>query len=188
MNEDIAQELLHELFASLEALETQSAAILSFLKAKGIATDEDLAPHLEQAGNAANVRWLATRVRMDHLLSAAIKAEKQDAKAQSDKTEPAKTQPAPKPENAQQPQANEPAEPSAKQSDKNTQNKASAPERESEARQPEANDVRAAAERHRNAGDETKNQSPVEVQDADKNQNLQPQDAPKNPPPAEKAA
>lgn len=83
MDENIAQELIHELFTSLEALETKNAAILSFLKAKGIATDEELAPHFEQAGNASSVRWRAARVRMDHLLSAAMKSSEQDAKAKS---------------------------------------------------------------------------------------------------------
>ena len=83
MDENIAQELLHELFTSLEALETQNAAILSFLKAKGIVNDEELAPHFEQAGNASSVRWRAARVRMDHLLSAAMKSAEEDAKAKS---------------------------------------------------------------------------------------------------------
>jgi PAB1-binding protein PBP1 len=74
INEDIAQEILHQLFSSLEALETQSAAVLQFLKDKGIASEEELAVHLEQAGKASSVRWRAARVRMDHLLSSAIKA------------------------------------------------------------------------------------------------------------------
>lgn len=74
INEDIAQEILHELFSSLEAMETQSAAILQFLKDKGLASEQDLAPYFEQAGNASNVKWRAARVRIDHLLSSAIKA------------------------------------------------------------------------------------------------------------------
>jgi hypothetical protein len=87
MDETIAQEILHELFSSLEALETRSAALLQFAKDRGWASDQELAPYLEQAGNASNVRWRAARVRIDHLLSSAFQAADRDAKPKSPKPE-----------------------------------------------------------------------------------------------------
>jgi len=95
INEDIAQEILGQLFSSLEALEMQSAAVLQFLKDKGIASDQELAVHFEQAGKASSVRWRAARVRIDHLLSSAIKASAKEAakpeqaKSSEDKQKPA---------------------------------------------------------------------------------------------------
>jgi hypothetical protein len=82
-NNNIVQEILHDLFSSLEALETQNTAILQFLKDKGIATDEELASHLEQAGNASSVRWRGVRVRADYLFASAIKAAEQAAEKES---------------------------------------------------------------------------------------------------------
>src|ERR1035441_11071967 len=85
MDEKIVQEILHELFAFLEALDTQSTAILQFLKDKGIANEEELASHLEQAGKGSSVRWLAVRGRMNYLLSSALKTAEQDAKKEAPK-------------------------------------------------------------------------------------------------------
>lgn len=76
-NNNIVQEILHDLFSSMETLETQNTAILQCLKDKGIATDEELASHLEQAGNASSVRWRGVRVRADYLFASAIKAAEQ---------------------------------------------------------------------------------------------------------------
>jgi hypothetical protein len=73
MDEKIIQDILTEVFSSLEPLDAQTAAIRAFLKAKGLATDEEFAPFLEQAENASNVRWLAARVRIASLLSSAFK-------------------------------------------------------------------------------------------------------------------
>src|SRR3984885_6322310 len=80
MDEQIIQDIVAEVFSSLEPLDAQSAAILQFLKAKGLATDEELAPFLAQAGNAANVRWLAARVRLASLLTSALKTPEKPAK------------------------------------------------------------------------------------------------------------
>ena len=69
MNNEAMKEVLNELFSHLERLETQSEAILQFLKEKKRVTDKQLAPYLEQAGNASNVKWRAARIRIEHLLS-----------------------------------------------------------------------------------------------------------------------
>ncbi len=87
MDENIAQEILHELFSSLEALETQSAGLLQFVKDKGLASEQDLAPYFEQAGNASNVRWRAARVRIEYLLASAFKDADQKTKQESFKPE-----------------------------------------------------------------------------------------------------
>ena len=106
MDEQIVQQIFDELLSSLEPLDTQNAALLQFLKAKGIATDEELAPFLEQAGNASNVRWLGARIRIRSLISSAMKPEEQSAsksdeptaetseeRAEATKTEEANAQP-----------------------------------------------------------------------------------------------
>jgi hypothetical protein len=77
MNTEPIKEVLNELFSHLERLETQSNAILQFLKEKKRVTDKQLAPYLEQAGNASNVRWRAARVRIEHLLSSTEDKEKE---------------------------------------------------------------------------------------------------------------
>lgn len=68
MDSQSIKEVFKELYSHLERLETQNTAILLFLKEKKHITDKQLAPYLEQAGNAANVKWRAERVRMEYLL------------------------------------------------------------------------------------------------------------------------
>ncbi len=77
MNVDLAQELLNELGSSLENLETQHVALLQFLKDDGIVTDDQLAPYLTQARKTSNVRWRATRVRLERLFSTEKQKEEQ---------------------------------------------------------------------------------------------------------------
>jgi hypothetical protein len=81
MDQEAIQPILDELFSSIEPLEAQSAALLQFLKAKGLTTDEELAPFLEQAANAANVRWLAVRVRMTALIANLMKPEEKETRS-----------------------------------------------------------------------------------------------------------
>jgi hypothetical protein len=73
MDEQILRQIFDELFESLEPLDTQTAALLQFLKSKGIVTDEELAPFLKQAGDASSVRWLGARIRAEALISSALR-------------------------------------------------------------------------------------------------------------------
>jgi len=82
MDAHMAQELLNELGSALENLETRQAALLRFLKDQGIVTDEQLAPYLNEAGNASSVRWRAAHVRLEHLFSAAAEKEQPSAKSE----------------------------------------------------------------------------------------------------------
>jgi hypothetical protein len=82
MDEKIVEQILDDLYSSFEDAETQSAAILLFLKDQGIATEEKLAPYFEQAGRASDVRWRAARVRMASLLASALKAPEAAAQKQ----------------------------------------------------------------------------------------------------------
>jgi hypothetical protein len=69
VDDKVAQLILDELFSSLEVLETQTAAVLQFLKEKAGSSDEQLAPYLEQAGKASSIKRRAARVRIDYLIS-----------------------------------------------------------------------------------------------------------------------
>jgi hypothetical protein len=82
MDEKIVDQILNDLYSSFEDAETQSTAILLFLRDQGIATEEKLAPYFEQAGRASDVRWRAARVRMASLLASAMKAPETPAQKQ----------------------------------------------------------------------------------------------------------
>ncbi len=115
MDLKVAEEFLDELFSSLEAQETQSAAVLQFLKDHGNATDEQLASYMERASKASNVRWRAARLRLMSLLSSAVK----DAEKSSQR------------EPAQQSQKTEKEEKSASPQEKSMSQEISKPEAES---------------------------------------------------------
>jgi hypothetical protein len=91
MDPEVGEQLLEELVPALEALETRSTAMVQFLKDKGIATDEQLAPYLQQAASASSVRWRAIRLRIARLLSLAEKAVEQNAE-QAGPEKPEKTE------------------------------------------------------------------------------------------------
>ena len=65
---DPVKEVFDELFTLLETLETNNAAVLQFLQDQGI-NAEKLAPYLERASNASNVKMRAARKRMEYLLT-----------------------------------------------------------------------------------------------------------------------
>jgi hypothetical protein len=106
MDDELNKYVLDELFPIFESLETQSAAILMFLKDKKIATDKKLAPYLEQAGNASSVKWRAARVRLEHLLSSATHPPQKATERIAKPAEPKESQVRKEPEKPQAPQAN----------------------------------------------------------------------------------
>jgi hypothetical protein len=69
---------LDELLSALERLEAQNLAVLQFIKGQKKSADK-LAPYLEQAEKTSSVKWMATRVRMNHLLDAAAKEAEREA-------------------------------------------------------------------------------------------------------------
>jgi hypothetical protein len=85
-NEEIAQDILDELFSSLEAVETQTAAILQFLNDKGLAEREELAPYLKRASEASSIRWRAARARIERLVSSAMKSAEEGSKKEPPKS------------------------------------------------------------------------------------------------------
>src|SRR5215470_11560294 len=117
MDSGIANEILEELSSVMQRVEAQSAAILEFVKEKGIATADELAPYLDRANAASSVRWRATRVRLKRLLAGLEKREQQSKDESKEKrqqndadntTEPMK---ATKPENTEQPTTQKPNPP-----------------------------------------------------------------------------
>ena len=128
MDEQIIQDILTEVFSYFEPLDAQTSALLQFLKAKGLATDEELAPFLEQAGNASNVRWLAARVRIASLLSSALKpTDKPEAKPQQKSSEDK-----PKEKQEEKPKEQQQEKPKEKHEQKSAEQPAATAEKTSE--------------------------------------------------------
>lgn len=71
--EEAVKELVNDLLPTLQAADSRGVAILRLLKDKGIVSDDELAPYLEQAANASSVKERAARVRFEHLIASAIK-------------------------------------------------------------------------------------------------------------------
>jgi outer membrane biosynthesis protein TonB len=141
MDAKVGEQLLDELMPALEALDTQAAAIVQFVKDKGIATDEQLAPYLEQARNASSVRWRALRLRLARLLSLAERAaEKAPENVQPQKEKKAEEDKEQKTE-AEKPEAEKPK---AEKAEERTEKKKSVP-RETHA---ESDDSGAAGKKH----------------------------------------
>jgi outer membrane biosynthesis protein TonB len=126
------REVFEELFMLLEALESQNAAVLQLLKDEGTITDEKLAPYLEQAGRASDVRWRAARARMEYLFNPMKKAPDEKKEPESDKApEPNKQPEKPAPEEskekqeAQAPEGKQQAEESKGKKEQTTEKAAS---------------------------------------------------------------
>jgi hypothetical protein len=97
MDEQILQQLFAELISSIEPLETRHAALLQLLKSKGVVTDEELAPFLNQAGNTSDIRWRAVQLRSAALISSALRpSSKEKAKAGEPNTSATAPEPAEK--------------------------------------------------------------------------------------------
>ncbi len=62
-------EIFDEMFTLLADIETRNAALFEYMKEQGGVTDEKLAPYLDRAAAASDVRWRAARARMEHLLA-----------------------------------------------------------------------------------------------------------------------
>ena len=90
-------EIFDEMFTLLQDLETRSVAAFEYMKEQGGATDEKLAPYLDRAAAASDVRWRAARARMEYLLAPALKSSTEVAQ---DEKAGAGTQPQPKEKDA----------------------------------------------------------------------------------------
>ena len=70
MADNPAKEALCELLDYLEQVETKCGALMAFFRANGTISDQNLAPFLEHADNATDVKSRAIRARFDNLFAA----------------------------------------------------------------------------------------------------------------------
>jgi len=106
MDADALKKAFNELYPHLEWQQTQITALLEFLTAKGIITDQEFDPFVEEAGKRSSVKWLAARLRVEHALSESKEEEEKPAEIS---TKP----PAEEPEE-ERAQANESQQPAEK--------------------------------------------------------------------------
>ena len=111
MDADAVKNALKELYPHLEWQETQITALLEFMRAKGIIMDQEFDRFVEEAGKRSSVKWLATRLRIEHALSQSSEEKEKPAEIS---TKP----PAQEPEE-QPPQENESWQASDKAEEKN---------------------------------------------------------------------
>lgn len=71
--EETLTELVDDILQMFQLAESRSAALLQLLKDKGIVSDDELAPYLEQAANASSVKRRAARVRFESSIKSATK-------------------------------------------------------------------------------------------------------------------
>ena len=79
-------EIFDEMFTLMQDLEARSVALFEYMQEQGGVTDEKLAPYLDRAAGAADVRWRAARARMEHLLAPKPKSSTDVAKDDKSKS------------------------------------------------------------------------------------------------------
>jgi hypothetical protein len=113
-------EIFDEMFTLLADIETRNAALFEYMKEQGGVTDEKLAPYLDRAAAASDVRWCAARARMEHLLAPKPKSAIEVGKDEKTK-EPSSSQPQAKGKEAEssgtKPQGEKKQEPKADSKD-----------------------------------------------------------------------
>lgn len=80
MDPKVIDEILDALLTPLETAESRSAALLELLRESGTIADEQLAPFLEQAENASEIKSRALRLRLKRILTSVIPQPEQSKK------------------------------------------------------------------------------------------------------------